>query len=153
MSYDSALLTGAQLVEQTGVQDLANLEADAELDLDTLTLNAQRWVYRQLYKRGIDPTAVTNESWLKDAIAWATLARLADGGYLGERDALADLERAKAELDDFTPTYSATVEAGRSAGEGMPAVGHVSEEIVFGLGSEAGVADDYLRSNLPTDLS
>ncbi len=129
MSYDVSLLTGAQLVEQTGVQDLANLAADSELVLNTFALNAHRAVYRRLQARGIDPTLITNEDQLKDAVAYEAVGRLALAGYLGSVDAQAMLQLAKdAAGQDWRPTY-ASADSPRHGGESVPAVGHVEDAL------------------------
>ena len=78
MDYDTSLITGAQIVDHTGVQDLANLVTDAELVLNTFALNAHRAIWRKLKARGIDPTALSNESLLKDAVAYEAVGRATD---------------------------------------------------------------------------
>lgn len=130
MDYDTSLLTGAQLVEQTGVQDLANLVTDAELVLDTFALNAHRAVWRRLKARGIDPTALSNQALLKDAVAFEAVGRLAMAGYLGSTDGPAYLAMsAQAAGPDFRPEYADTsTDSPRHAGEGVPVVGHVDDD-------------------------
>lgn len=129
MDYDTSLLTGAQLVEQTGVQDLANLATDAELVLNTFALNAHRAVWRRLKARGIDPTALSNEALLKDAVAFEAVGRLALAGYLGSTDGPTYLAMSeKASGAEFRPEYADTsADSPRHAGEGVPVVGHVDE--------------------------
>ena len=130
MAYDTSLLTGAQLVEQTGVQDLANLATDAELVLNTFALNAHRAVWRKLKARGIDPTALSNESLLKDAVAFEAVGRLALAGYLGSTDGQAYLAMSvQASGPDFRPEYTDdATDVARHAGEGLPVVGHVDQQ-------------------------
>ena len=150
MDYDTALLTGAQVVSQTGDTDLANLAADAELVLDTFVLAAHRDVYRRLSRRGIDPTAISNEAWLKDAVAYMATARLAQAGHLerpDERQAF-----AVEQLDNFVPTYASTTATPRMAGEGIPSVSHASDGLVYGMPSSPSLDEDYKRTNIPLDL-
>lgn len=159
LSYDVALLTGAELVTLTGVTDLANLEADSELDVDTVVLDAQREVYERLYENGLSAdqlSAMTNEAWLKRRIASLALARLAiaHAGLLSDgQEPEALRERALHGVDRFRPQFAAATATPRRSGEGIPSVGHASEGLVYGIDPnsyEHGV--DYLRSNLPQDL-
>ncbi len=128
MDYATSLLTGAQLVEHSGVQGLANLATSAELVLDTFTLRAHQAVWRKLKARGIDPTALSNESLLKDAVAFEAIARLALAGYLPGIDGLS-YERLSTEActTGYRPEFTADTDTGRHAGEGVPVVGHVDE--------------------------
>ncbi len=151
MDYDTALLTGAQVVSQTGHQGLANLATAGELSLDTFVLAAHRKVYRKLKGAAVDPTAITNEDELKDAVAYEAVGRLALAGYLDRDTAGEFFERVKDEIRDFKPQYSdSATGVPRKAGEGIPAVGHVSDGLVYGVGDGRGT--DYMRSNLPEDL-
>ncbi len=128
MDYDTSLLTGAQLVEQTGVQDLANLATDAELVLNTFALNAHRAVWRKLKARGIDPTALSNEALLKDAVAYEAVGRLALAGYLPNVNGSEMLALSAAACGaDFRPEFTDSTDVARHAGEGVPVVGHVDE--------------------------
>lgn len=129
MAYDTSLLTGAQLVEQTGVQDLANLATDNELVLNTFALTAHRAVWRRLKARGIDPTALSNEALLKDAVAFEAVGRLALAGYLGSTDGPACLAMSvQASGADFRPEFSDLgSDSPRNSGEGVPVVGHVDD--------------------------
>lgn len=151
MDYDSALLAGSALVTQTGDQDLGNLEDDSELDLDAFVLAAHRDVYRRLVRRGIDPTAITNETWLLDAVAYMATHRLALAGYLDAESAETRLNTAVDQINNFVPTYATTTEIPRMAGEGVPQIGHVNEGVTFGI-YPYDDKTDYFRSDLPTDL-
>lgn len=127
MDYDTPLLTGAQLVDQTGVQDLDNLVTTAELVLDTFALNAHRAVWRKLHARGIDPTALTTAAAnrLKDAVAYEAVGRLALAGYLGSTDGAAMLAMSASACGaDFRPEYT-TGDSPGSGSDGIPCVGHL----------------------------
>jgi hypothetical protein len=128
MDYDTSLVAGADIVNLTGVQDLANLATDAELVLNTLALSAHRAIYRKLEARGIDPTLLTNESRLKDAVAYEAVGRFALAGYLGTTDAQAMLALAdKASGVEFRPVY-ASADTPANASSGIPAVGHLDDD-------------------------
>ena len=130
MDYDTSLITGAQIVDHTGVQDLANLVTDAELVLNTFALNAHRAIWRKLKARGIDPTALSNESLLKDAVAYEAVGRLALAGYLPNVSGSEVLALSAAACGaDFRPEYSdSATDSPRHAGEGIPVVGHVDQQ-------------------------
>lgn len=126
MDKDTALITGAEIVQHTGVQDLANLATDAELVLNTLTLQAHRAVFRWLKEKGIDPTLLTNEEDFKDAVAYEAVVRFARAGYLPGVD-VGEMRAARDEALRIRPEFS-SVDAARTAGEGVPAVGHVDDD-------------------------
>lgn len=129
MSYDSALITGAQIVEHTGVTDLASLATDSELVLDTFALHAHRAIYRRLEGNGIDPTLLTNEDRLKDAVAFEACKRLALAGHLNRNPADFSAE-VDATIASFRPVY-ASADSPRNAGEGIPVVGHLDSGPTF----------------------
>lgn len=126
MSYGTRLLDGDEIVEHTGVQDLANLASDGELGLDAFALQATRGVFRWLKASGIDPTALTNESHFRDAVAYEAVVRLARAGYLPGVD-IAEMRTARDEALKVRPEF-ASADAARNTGEGIPAVGHVDDD-------------------------
>lgn len=135
MDYDTALITGAQIVDHTGVQDLANLATDAELTLNTFALNAHRTIYRMLEGMGVDPTLITNETRLYEAVAWEAVNRLALSGYVsGEAEQFAakrnEVLFGVNGMGGYRPTY-ATADEARTADEGAPAVGHIDGGLIF----------------------
>lgn len=129
MDYDTSLITGAQIVEHTGVTDLASLATDSELVLNTFALHAHRAIYRRLEGSGIDPTLLTNESRLKDAVAFESCKRLALAGHLNRSPSDFSTE-VDAAVSSFRPVY-ASADSPRNAGEGIPVVGHVDAGPIF----------------------
>lgn len=129
MDYDTSLITGTQIVEHTGVTDLASLATDSELVLNTFALHAHRAIYRRLEANGIDPTLLTNESRLKDAVAFEAVRRLALAGHIG-RDPAAFQSDVDAAIASFRPVY-ASADSPRNAGEGIPVVGHLDSGPAF----------------------
>lgn len=134
MSRDTALLTGADLVDYTAQTDLANLETDGELDLDALVLEAHREVYDVLRARWTsgELAALTNEEALERAVAWLAMSRLA----VHLEDGLEAEERYRARamewIDDrFRPEFSDDTNEPRRAGEAIPAVVNVSSRARF----------------------
>jgi hypothetical protein len=148
MSYDTSLLTGAQLVEHVGVLGLANVEATAELDLDTFALQAHRAIYRRLQANGYDPTALTNQEQLKDAIAYEAVGRLALAGRITGVDAMAFLAIAKESVRDFRGAFATEDAAGRTGG-GVPAVGHLDGGLIFS-GDPTLDDRDYFSDDTPS---
>lgn len=129
MSKTVRLIDGADIVDYTGVQDLANLTADAELDLNDFALKATRGVFLWLKEKGIDPTLLTNEDDFKDAVAYEAVVRLARAGYLPSVD-IAEMRLARDEALKIRPEF-ASGDAARTAGEGSPGspvVGHVDDD-------------------------
>lgn len=127
LSYDIAQIVKADLPKITGIQLLANLETGTPaLDLDDLILEAQRSIFRRIKRTEVEPTDLTNQDRLNDAIAYETVRRLAIGGYLdpigdrAESARLYDLEVKRA-LDEFQPDL-ATGEEPSGVGVGVPAV-------------------------------
>jgi hypothetical protein len=139
VDYDVSLLTGAQVANEVGMPNLANVAASAELDLDAITLNAHRWVFARLEGNGISPALLANESRLKGAVAAETLEMLfGTGMIIGEAGARASDaggreywgRRARDLVDTFRPRYT-TADSPARAREGIPAVGHVSGGLTF----------------------
>lgn len=155
LSYDTALLTGAELVEQTSTTDLANLETTAELELDDLALNAQREVYERLFQNGLTEAqlaAMTNESWLKRHIADLAVARIEEVHMRDLEAADRRRERALHGVDRFKPTYPTATATSRASAEGIPSVGHASAGFVYGPAAGETTRTDYMHTDLPTDL-
>ena len=148
MLYDTSLLTGAQVVDVAGVPSLANLAASAELTLNTFTLNAHRWVYSRLESNGIDPSLLTNESRLHDAIAFEVVARAASAGQIRGVDGDYFHRRAAEIVDKFRPVY-ASADTPRRSSEGIPVVGHVSPGLVFS-GDLQSTDIDYISDDIPS---
>lgn len=156
LSYDSALLTSAQLVNYTSQTDLASLESDSELDLDTVILDAQREIYERLHGNGLSVAnlaALTNQAWLSRHVADLTLARVEET-HLDRPDRADERRRRALEgVDRFKPIYATNTATSRRSGEGIPAVAHQSDGMVYGPRQvDALRGDDYVRTNLPVDL-
>lgn len=148
ITYGTALITGAAIVTYTGVQDLANLATDAELVLNDMATTATNVVYRKLQARGIDPTLITNQTHLYDAVAFIAVYRLALAGYLPGVDLAAMKAEAEDALAGFRPVY-ASADSPRHGNEGIPAVGHVTGGLVFS--GDMPIADtDYFTDDTPT---
>jgi hypothetical protein len=130
MDYDTRLLDGDEIVDHTGVQDLANLAADSELTLDTFALQATRGVFRWLKEKGVDPTLLSNASHYKDAVAYEAVVRLARAGYLPGVD-IEEMRAARDEALKVRPEFAST-DAARTSAEGIPAVGHVNPALFSG---------------------
>lgn len=156
LSYDVALVTGADLVTYTSQTGLGNLEDTAELDLDALALDCQREVYERLHGNGLTAeqlAALDNANWLRRQIAALALARIEEI-HLGRAD-VAEARRMAAHraIDAFRPQITSIDGAiPRQSGEGIPGVAHSSAGLVYGIPSSTPLETDYSRSNLPTDL-
>lgn len=151
MSYDSSLITGAEIVTLTGFQNLGNLTTGGDLtDLDAFALSAHRAVFRTLEAQGIDPTLLSNENRLKDAVAYEALYRLALARAIGiDVDAAAMKEQgAESVGSKFRPEYT-TGDTPRHADEGIPAVGHYSPGLVYS-GDDVGSDLDFFTEDTPT---
>jgi hypothetical protein len=148
MSYDSSLITGAEIVQHTGVQDLANLATDAELTLNTFALHAHRAIYRWLEGRGWDPTLISNESRLKDAVAFEAVHRLAVAGYISGEPLGFKALRDEA-LRDFHPTFSDGSNEPRSADEGLPSVGNFESGWAYGPPDQGSRSSQRFSDDFP----
>lgn len=137
LDRDSALLTTkAEVVAQTSVQDLGNLESDAEFSVADVLLEAHRWVYDRLKRRfGAAALAtLTNQVELKRAVAFRFLELVSAGGYLGDAGARAAEaggrsywgEQAREEVDEFQPEFSDSTDEPRRSDEGVPRVANLS---------------------------
>ncbi len=143
MTYGTGLITGAQIVEFTGIQDLANLTTDGELVLNTFAQRASDAIYRRLEGAGLTPALLTNENRLGDAVAYEAAERLALAGYFTGGTSADFAAKVSQALREFHPTYASGEEA-RNATEGVPSVGHADVGSVF--------SDDTVSDDLPTLL-
>lgn len=136
MTRGTALvLTKARLVQLTGVQHLANLEASGELTLTDLLVTASDAIYDQLEGDGSDPTLLTNQTAYERAVAWHFLALVVISGQL-RVPGLEPPKNEKGQTDPYAwsdphyrrvkPQFSSG-DAPRHASEGIPAVGHIDE--------------------------
>jgi hypothetical protein len=137
------LTTIAEVVDITSVQDLANLEADAEFSAADTLAEAHRWVYDRLKHRlGSDAlSSLSNQTELKRAVAFRFLETLSAAGYLsGGSGPEYWGTQAREEADGFRPEFSDTTDEARSAAEDVPAVGNFESGWVFGpsLGRRSG---------------
>jgi hypothetical protein len=130
IDYDTRLLDGDEIVDHTGVLALANLEASAELSLDTFALAATRGVFRWLKEKGVDPTLLSNSSHFKDAVAYEAVVRLCRAGYL-PGVSIEEMRAARDEALKVRPEFAST-DAARTSAEGVPAVGHVNPSMFSG---------------------
>lgn len=152
LSRASALLsTAGQVVDLTGVQDLANLEADGEFSVSDSLLRAHEWVYDMVEQRlGAEaPARITNESRLERAVAARFLEVLYATGYLGDGDMDARdywHREARDEVDRYRPELSSGDEP-RKTGEGVPLVGNF--ERGWEYAGPAGWSGDRVRGWLP----
>ena len=135
MSYGTPFVVEADLVKLTGIQDLANLELPAELDLTDLILSAHQEIFRRVEVGGTDPTLLTNETRLDSAIAYELVRRLALGGTidpLDDRQASVELfeREVSRALENFKPATTAA-DAARHLSDAVPAVGNFERGWVF----------------------
>lgn len=149
MAYDgpALLTTAAQVANLTGRQGLDRLAGD--LTVATFLLNAHRWVFRQLERRGITPGNLTNQTRLEHAVALQAVAMLIGGNYLEQgdgADAAFYLAQAESEVEGYVPTYAETTAGGRFAGEGLPMLGSFEQGINYQLESGPGSLT-YRRPN------
>ena len=124
------LTTIAQVVARTGVQDLARLEADAELTIANLLAQVHARIYDRLRADGEDPDNLTNETSYEAVEAWELVYDLTLGGYLA-----GDLTARAAQVDKLwrgvRPTYAAA-ETGPRTGTGAISVGNLDAEPLLG---------------------
>lgn len=139
MTYDSPLLTtAAQVAHLTGRQQLGNLES-ADFELEAYLLEAHRWVYERLANRwGRELATITNENYLRRAVAYKVVDDLVKAGILELADGL-DVDHylleAKDMVDSFHPTYPSGQE-NRVASEDLPCAGNFENGMHF-VGSDA----------------
>lgn len=124
------LTTVAQVVARTGVQDLAQLEADAELTIATLLAQIHAAIYDRLQADGEDPDNLTNPTSYEAVEAWWLIADLTLGGYLAG-DLLARRQKVEDLWRGVRPTYAAA-ETGPRTGVGAVSVGNMDAEPLLG---------------------
>lgn len=129
ISKTTRLIDGADIVDFTGVQDLAALETDSELDLDDFALKATRGVFLWLKEKGIDPTLLSNADDYKDAVAYEAVVRLCRAGYLPNVP-IEEMRAARDEALKIRPEF-ASVDAARTSAEGIPEVSHLDSAPMF----------------------
>ena len=143
ITRDSPLLTtAAQVVDLTGVQDLLNLEADAEFSVADTLLSAHREVYDRM-KRRFESTVLANLSnqvELHRAVAYVFLEMLAAGRYVGD-DSARDYWGAKAseEINGFRAEFTDATDEPRRVDEGIPAVANFDGVSAFPAGDRRAV--------------
>lgn len=129
LSRSSALLsTAAEVVDLTGVQDLANLETGSEFSVADSLLRAHEWVF-DMVEQALGPAAparLSNQTRLERAVAARFLEVLYANGYLGDdpggsRDYWAG--EARDEVKRFRPVYSDSGDAPAASSQGIPVVG------------------------------
>lgn len=136
LSRDSALLTTAgQVVDLTGAQDLANLEADSEFSVADTLLEAHRWVYDRLKRRygSTNLADLSNQTELHRAVAARFLEVVAASGHWGDaegRDYWG--AQAREEVDGFAGEFAtAGTDEPRRSDEGIPAVANFDGESAY----------------------
>lgn len=135
LTFDTALIAESDLVKLTGIQDLANLELPAELDLIDLIKAATNYFVTRLETLGVDPSLIINQTRLNAAVAYETVRRLAVGGYVDPlQDRAASVALFQEEVDrewrEFKPDTSG--DDSRVASEGIPRVANVDRHGHFG---------------------
>lgn len=134
MDYDTSLITGAQIVEFSGVQDLANLATDGELVLNTFALNAHREVFARIEGHG-DLSILSNADRLKPVVADLAVAKLAAAGYLPGIDPPTFFGRVDAAIGSpdgsikgyFRPLFTDT-NSQRRINESLPSFSHLDSD-------------------------
>lgn len=141
------LSTAGEVVDLTGVQDLANLEADSEFSVADTLLRAHEWVFDMVEQQlgATAPALITNQTRLERAVAARFLEVLYANGYLAggdsdQRDYWA--AQAKDEVTRFRPQLS-TGDEPRQTGEGVPVVGNFEHGWAFGGNGRTGRGDYY----------
>lgn len=127
------LTTAGQVVDLTAVQDLANLEADAEFSVADTLKAAHEWVYDRL-KRRFSTTSlatVTNQVELERAVAFRFLEIVAAAGYLALQEGQLAYYSAQAreEVDAFQPEFSPAADVSRRSDEGIPVVRNLTTSL------------------------
>lgn len=154
LSRDSALLTTAgQVVDLTGVQDLANLEADSEFSVADTLLEAHRWVYDRLKRRygSTDLASLSNQTELHRAVAARFLEVLAASRHWGDESARDYWAlQAREEVDGFAGEFSAGIDEPRRSDEGLPAVANFDSGSAYPAGSRRARRTEGYWGDLPT---
>ena len=134
------LTTIAEVVDLTGVQGLANLEALTEFSAADTLLKAHQWAYDRLKRRYSTSVlaTVTNTEELERAVAFRFMEAVAAAGYLGSGAGAraADEgargywgEQARDEVDGFQPELGGEADAPRA--EGVPVVKNTRTDAFF----------------------
>lgn len=140
MTRGTALVsTVARVVQLTGRQDLAELEADGELTLTDLLVTASDAIYDQLEADGIDPTKLTNAEVYERAVAWHFLAILVIGGYLDLQEGQDPPKNEQGQADAYawSDPYYLRVRPSLSEGDAnvgggvVPRVGNLRQRSAF----------------------
>lgn len=153
LSRSSALLTtAAQVVDLTGVTDLANLESDSEFSVEDTLLRAHEWVFDMVEQRlGADaPALITNQTRLERAVAARFLTLLYANNHLGagdvdQRDFWSN--EARDEVNRFRAELTSGDEP-RGTAYGIPEVGNFEDGWVFGP-LDTGSSNERYRRTLP----
>lgn len=140
LSRATALLTtAAQVVDLTGVQDLANLESASEFSVEDSLLRAHEWVFDHVEQSlGPDaPAKLSNTTRLERAVACRFLEVLfatgqLDAGGIGLDPVTYWREEARDELARFRPVYTDDRDAPRRASEGVPSIGSLDRGLLSG---------------------
>lgn len=126
----------ARVVQLTGAQDLKNLEATGELDLDDLLVTASDAVFDRLVADGLDPRALVNPEIYERAVAYQFLGILAAQSYLdAQEDAQSVADRQFALSDRYYKQVRPHLTGSDSPGtavEGVPEVQNVTIASLFG---------------------
>lgn len=145
MTRGTALVaTKARVVQLTGVQELAGLEASGELTLTDLLESASDAIYDQIEGDGIDPTALTNEEVYERAVAWHFLAVLVIVGYMQLPAGMEPPRNDQGQADPYAwsnPHYQrvrpklSTADAPHVASQSVPRVGNITRRPLYGCPS------------------
>jgi len=131
MSYEVALIAGADVANLVGLPNLSNLEASEEITLDTFVLSAHQEVFERLRSNGVDPARLTNADRLRRAVALIAVADAADVGQVSGVEGATLRGRGEMLVDRFVPVYAQDADAPRKAAEGFPTVGHLHDAVFF----------------------
>lgn len=128
------LTTAAEVVDLTGIQGLAGLEAASEFSVADSLLRAHEWVYDKTKKRlGLEGVqALTNQVELERAVAFRLLELVAPylrGDTVELREHYGAL--AQRELLDFMPDYPDTKDEPPGAGDPLPYVVNSTAKRLF----------------------
>ena len=151
LSRSSALLsTAGEVVDLTGVQDLANLETASEFSVADHLLRAHEWVFDHVEQALGEsaPALIDNTSRLERAVAARFLEVLYATQQIGGGDVEARDYWAAQALDEvrrFKPSFSDSSDTPRAAGEGIPVIGRFDHGWHF-----AGGGRDRYRVGFPS---
>lgn len=142
------LSTAGEVVDLTGVQDLANLESDSEFSVADTLLRAHEWVFDHVEQRfgASAPALITNQTRLERAVAYRFLELLVATGYL-EGEPTYWSEQARDEVMRYRAEFSSGNEPA-STGDGIPEVGNFEDGWTFGP-LDSGISNQKYRRTLP----